>query len=58
MQAWARVGRQRLCDVDTQCYDGKPEAETDAGCILEGIAEVIESVAVVEKRGDAEVVAE
>ena len=48
--------RQRLRYVDTQCYDRKPEPKTDAGRIFERIAEVIESVAVVEERGDAEVV--
>src|ERR1700677_3776572 len=55
MQAWARIRRQGLRYVDAQCYDGKADAETDASSILERIAEMIESVAVVEKRGDAEV---
>src|ERR1700733_6146462 len=55
MQAWARIRRQRLRYIDAQCYDGKADAETDAGRILERIAEMIESVAVVEERGDAEV---
>src|SRR5580704_1738427 len=55
MQARAGVGREWLRYVDTQCYDGKTDAETDAGRILERIAEVIESVAVIEERSDAEV---
>src|SRR4051812_20394829 len=55
MQARTARSRQRLRHIDAQCYDGKTEPETDAGRIFERVAEVIESVAVVEERGDPEV---
>src|ERR1700757_249949 len=55
MQARTAGPGQRLRHVDTQCYDGEAKPETDAGRIFERIAEVIESVAVVEEGGHAEV---
>src|ERR1700730_594402 len=55
MKSRAGISRQRFRYADAQCYDGKAHAETYAGRIFERITEVIESVAVVEERGDAEV---
>src|ERR1700742_4340404 len=58
MEARTAGPGQRLGHVDAQCYDGEPEPETDTGRIFERIAEVIESVAVVEEGGHAEVMRE
>src|ERR1700693_4469032 len=55
MKERAGISRQQFPYVHAQCYDGKAHAETDAGRIFDRIAEMIESVAVVEERGDAEV---
>src|SRR5271170_111255 len=55
MQARSAGPRKRFRNIDAQCYDGKADPETDAGRIFDAVAEMVESVAVVEEGGDAEV---